>query len=113
MLKRIFVPLLILPLLIAACGGEQPVALDEAPAPKADTAVAEMPTDIPATEAPASPTNEAESPAPVELVSECTIVSSMPEAPAQFAELFTPTENDWVYGPETAAVTIVEYGDFQ
>jgi len=43
----------------------------------------------------------------------CTLTSSGPEASAELVELFGVTENDWVKGPETAALTIVEYGDFQ
>jgi len=34
--------------------------------------------------------------------------------PAEQESLFLPiTEDDWVIGPETAAVTLIEYGDFQ
>ncbi|MEN7974152.1 MAG: hypothetical protein ABFR47_10010, partial [Verrucomicrobiota bacterium] len=49
----------------------------------------------------------------VELGSGCTLTSSESETPSEFVELFGVTENDWVKGPETAALTIVEYGDFQ
>ncbi|RME07132.1 MAG: hypothetical protein D6803_04725 [Anaerolineae bacterium] len=46
-------------------------------------------------------------------VSECTLVSALPEAPSEFEALFAVTAEDWVDGPDTAALTIVEYGDFQ
>ncbi len=46
-------------------------------------------------------------------VSECTLVSSLPDPPQQFAELFSVQEDDWVIGPEDAAITLIEYGDFQ
>lgn len=44
---------------------------------------------------------------------ECTLVGSQPAAPAELVEIFGVKENDWVYGPENAVVTIVEYSDFQ
>jgi hypothetical protein len=44
---------------------------------------------------------------------ECTLVSNQPDVPAEYAAIFGVTESDWVKGPETAALTIVEYGDFQ
>lgn len=44
----------------------------------------------------------------------CTLASIFPEANPTEQSLFpAPDENDWSKGPETAAVTIVEYGDFQ
>lgn len=43
----------------------------------------------------------------------CTLTNSAPEAPSEYVELFGVTETDWAKGPETAALTIVEYGDFQ
>jgi hypothetical protein len=41
------------------------------------------------------------------------MVSDQPEASAELEAILGVKENDWVYGPETAAVTIVEYADFQ
>jgi hypothetical protein len=49
----------------------------------------------------------------IELASECTLVSSLPEPPQEYAGVFDVQENDWVKGPEDAAVTLIEYGDFQ
>jgi hypothetical protein len=44
----------------------------------------------------------------------CTVVSTMPEPDAAQADLFPPvTDDDWSFGPSDAAVTILEYSDFQ
>ena len=48
-----------------------------------------------------------------QLVSECTLVSSLPDPPQEYAELFSVQEDDHVLGPEDAAITLIEYGDFQ
>lgn len=116
MLKKLLVPLLILPLIVAACGGEQPALLEEAAAAVADTASEAQPTTTPAEEATPVATEEIAAvveTVAVEFTSECTLVSSALDAPEEYAQLFGLTERDWVYGPETAALTIVEYGDFQ
>lgn len=103
MLKKLLVPLLILPLIVAACGGEAQASLAEVPVAVADVAPKVEPVVEPvSTETVAG-----------EFTSQCTLVSSALDAPEEYAQLFGVTERDWVYGPETAALTIVEYGDFQ
>lgn len=47
------------------------------------------------------------------LQSECTLVSSLPDPSQENAEIFAVRQDDWVLGPENAAITLVEYGDFQ
>jgi len=47
------------------------------------------------------------------LVSECTLISSSKDQDSDQADFFTVTEDDWTFGPEDAAVTLIEYGDFQ
>ena len=114
-MQKRFVPLLlVLAFLLAACGGETPTQVEEAPAQEAVTAPKATHPQPPApTETAVQVFTEAEEPEPVELVSECTLVSSPMSPESQYAELFAVTEDDWVFGPDDAALTIVEYGDYQ
>jgi hypothetical protein len=111
MKKRLFLFTILLTFLLAACGGE--VEITEA------VEVANTPTALPA---PAATVETAETvetgeftvPTPMTTLGNgCTLTSSEPEAPQEYVELFGVTEDDWVKGPETAALTIVEYGDYQ
>lgn len=44
----------------------------------------------------------------------CTVATLLPQADPTVESLFPPvSEADWSAGPEEAAVTLVEYGDFQ
>jgi hypothetical protein len=106
MFKRLLVALMLIPLALAACSGAQPQTVMEEAAP----AVAAPPEAKPAQPDPTATT------APDVAVGpemECTLVSNGSSAPAELVSIFGVTEDDWVEGPETAAVTIVEYSDFQ
>jgi len=46
-------------------------------------------------------------------VSECTIVSTLPDKGEKASGAFSVKEDDWVIGAADAAVEIIEYGDFQ
>jgi hypothetical protein len=113
MLKRLMV-LLVFALLLVACSGVQPVSDSDAPAPEAQSkpteadpiAVVSLPTETAGPE-------PGDAVAPIGSQMECTLVSDQPDAPAELVAIFGVTKNDWVEGPETAAVTIVEYSDFQ
>lgn len=113
MIKRLL-PVLLLAFLIAACGGEAQTQDEVAAAPEAAQASeAEAAAGV---EEPAPAADDVESDTVAdgtEFVSECTIVSSLAESSSQYEELFALTDADWVIGPEDAAITIVEYGDFQ
>ena len=44
----------------------------------------------------------------------CTVVSPRPTPGPTEQSLFPPaSDEDWITGPENAAITIIEYGDFQ
>jgi protein-disulfide isomerase len=119
--KRLFLILLLIPLLLAACSGETQTPLvedtasaDTIPAPS-DTAPVPTAINTPEpTETVAAQEKEQSEPTAVtDAGMGCTFVSSSEETPSPYAEIFAVTEDDWVAGPETAAVTIVEYSDFQ
>jgi hypothetical protein len=109
--KKMIIPLLLLAFLLAACGGEAQTSEVEAAAQE-ESPASEV------SEAPEAQTSASEQSAPTEVVmqefvSECAISESLAEGPAQLEELFAVREGDWVIGPEDAAITLIEYGDFQ
>ncbi len=111
MFKRILPVLILTPLLLTACLGAQQITVSGDTAP---TATAPLPTET----VKLDPTQTANPTATQPITAAdgsmaCTLVSSLPDAPDQYARLFAVTADDWVQGPETAAVTLVEYSDFQ
>ncbi len=132
-MKKTLTLLVLAAFLLAACTGaeqvsESEVSATEAAAPTAEI-VAEVnadaetegqksppeptPTEVEASAAADSDSGSGAETAATELVSECTVVSALPDPPAQYAELFAVQDDDWVAGPTDAAITIIEYGDFQ
>ncbi|MBU0511956.1 MAG: hypothetical protein KJ638_09700 [Chloroflexi bacterium] len=115
MYKKILVLLVLIPLLLTACGGgqqtpvEEAIVTEEAALAPTNTA-AILPTEVPQVEVEAATETAPPASGPV---SECTMVSALPDPPAEYANLFTITEDDWVHGSDTAALTIIEYADFQ
>jgi hypothetical protein len=120
--KRLLVYFILILFLLAACSGAEQAAISGDPAPEAQPQPTEVePTEVEPTEVKPTQPEPTETSAPeaggdvasAGLQMECTLVSSQPDAPAEFVAIFGVKENDWVKGPETAAVTIVEYSDFQ
>jgi hypothetical protein len=101
-MKTKFLALLVTLLFLSACGEVILTPTDEA---------STQPAKI-ATNTVTVPPTEDSKPETV-LLSDCTVVSSLPEPSTEFVELFSVNENDWAVGPENAAVTLIEYGDFQ
>jgi cyclophilin family peptidyl-prolyl cis-trans isomerase/protein-disulfide isomerase len=102
MIKRVWMGLLILAMGLAACqaGQAQP---SSAPTTGADASVAP-------TKKSTSPTVTAGQISPPG----CTVVSPKPTPGPTQESLFPPvSKQDWVQGPSSAAVTLIEYGDFQ
>jgi len=65
-------------------------------------------------EAPSPPTaTQVEQPTPTREAT-CVPNDPKPSPSSEIVEIFSPDlEEDWIKGPENAAVTLVEYGDFQ
>lgn len=112
MTKRYLAFLLAL-FLLAACSGQEQALVTEAPLQEAETQPTETAaaTEAEPTETAITSSSEASSASGLQM--ECTLVSDQPDAPAEYVAIFGVTEDDWAIGPETAAVTFVEYGDFQ
>jgi hypothetical protein len=118
--KFIFWVLILLTL--TACVGAEKVQVETPMVTAEEEILEDLPTET-ATAAPQeeeSPTDEPEDveaeaiqPSGEQLASECTLVSSLPDAPDEYAELFSIQDNDWVSGSDDAAITLIEYGDFQ
>jgi len=91
-----------------ACSGAVEVATDIIPDTPSPTI-----TELPPTQTPKAVEIDPPEGSLDEPISECTLVSSLPELPHEYAEISKITEDDWAVGPEDAAVTLIEYGDFQ
>jgi hypothetical protein len=110
MLNRTLIPLLLLVFILAACGGNgQPV---ETEAPATLPPEPSLPTETPLP--PAATSTSGTSEQAVEPAAGCTVVSTSAEPSAEQESLFPRVSGeDYVKGPETAKVTIIEYSDFQ
>ncbi len=99
MSRRISLLFLVLALILAACQSASPTA-----GPPTDTA-APTETSPPPTQAEAASSGDGAA---------CTVVSLLPTPGPTEQSLFPPvSEADWVKGPDSAHVTLIEYGDFQ
>ncbi len=91
----------------------RPTATDH---PTAD-APTEMPTDPPATATELAPTSTAtEEPAPASTATDESRPTAAPTDTPVPDDVFAFLEvgpDEWVHGPEDAAVTVIEYADFQ
>jgi PBP1b-binding outer membrane lipoprotein LpoB len=115
MLKRTLIFLFLIAFFLTACQGQttpvgtkppaqetQAFATQSAPTDAASPVPAK--TEAPTLEATEGATNEAN----------CTMVSFIPTPNPTEQSLFpAPGDTDWVSGPDTAAMTIYEYSDFQ
>ena len=104
-----------LALVLAACqSANQPVQTTAPVAVAQETAT--QAEEVPASAVPAMTTVEPSQPVATQKASPpgCTVVSPQPTAGPTEQSLFPAvSDSDWVQGPATAYVTIIEYGDFQ
>jgi hypothetical protein len=113
---------------LSACVAAERVAVETATSPLPTETLERLPTETAVTEVTGektpqideTPQDESENVVDEgiqdldeQLVSECTLVSSLPDPTQEYAEIFSIREDDWVIGSEDAAITLIEYGDFQ
>ena len=121
-IKPLVILFLMTMLLLAACSSAAQSPAAEAPATQADAPETEtqatevqpteaQPAEIEPTETEAAKSGGDGSAAGTQM--ECTLVSDQPEVPAELEAIFGVTADDWVVGSDSAAVTFVEYSDFQ
>jgi len=123
MLRRMLVVIFLLSLFLAGCQTQTATPVAEYAVQETKALVTQ--SDPIGDASPVSP--ETELPVPTEVeplastttgekgaVANCTVVSREPTPGPTEESLFPPPgESDWVIGPETATMTINEYGDFQ
>jgi hypothetical protein len=127
--KRIMFLLMLLALALAACQGAGTVAEPTETVALAETqevsgsvegntatptdAQASPPTDTPLAEVEATP-SEVPGEELVTASEGCTVTSPRPTPSPELETLFSPDpDEDWIQGPQDAAVTFLEYGDYQ
>jgi len=120
-MKRMLILIIFLAIFITSCQGNIPTTTEVLAETEA-VQITDTPIDTPvetetlqtteSSEQTSTPSDEvasSDSPPPG-----CTVVSPRPTPGPTEQSLFPPAnEEDWVSGPENAAITIIEYSDFQ
>jgi hypothetical protein len=110
-LKRFLIPAILLALLLGACQGNAPASTEAASSTTIEAYAATQPSGESSTSATEPAAAETQAPG---TSTGCTVVSPQPTPGPTEQSLFPPvSDQDWVMGPETASITIIEYGDFQ
>ena len=111
MLKKILFLLVITSVLLVAC---QSTATDLPAEPTAESAVDPDSADTASTELPALPEVSPTPSTQNQGVANCTVISQQPTPGPTEQSLVPPVSaDDWTQGSDDAAVTFIEYGDFQ
>jgi PBP1b-binding outer membrane lipoprotein LpoB len=111
MLKRTLIAFFLLSLFLASCQSQSATPTTKPAVQETEALVTQSDqlsnaSPVPAETKLAAPTTTGEKAA----VADCTVVSRGTTEESLFPP---PGESDWVVGPDTAAMTIYEYSDFQ
>ena len=115
MRKLTLISFILLSLVLAACQSTTPTVDVDSTAKVADTQpAADTPTQAEVSEPTATKGVEVAPDSGALVRTRCTVESRDPTPGPTEQSLFEPvTESDWIRGPDSAAVTIIEYSDFQ
>jgi hypothetical protein len=113
MLRKSWILVLLLVLALVGCGGAAPVETAQVSSEPYASATG---TSQPATAAPVATQTQATASQATgsQALAGCTVVSPQP-TPGPTEESIFPSvsDQDWTQGPDSATVTLLEYGDFQ
>lgn len=117
MRKTLLILFILVSFTLGACTSQTTAPAGEAYSTKSAVETATMAPQkavLPATHTPTQPAAST-STSPAELASTgCTVQSPFPTPGPTEQSLLPPAgEDDWVQGPESASVTLIEYSDFQ
>ena len=115
MKKTLLIAFILMAVALAACQSSTPTEVVGVTEQAADTQAATAAAD-PTEPATAVPTEASQDVAAKDSAvrMKCTMESFDPTADPEEASIFPPvSESDWVHGPDSAEVTIIEYSDFQ
>lgn len=114
-MRRLLIPIILFTMILAACQSSTPVAT-EIPGETEPIQNTEAPTHTAVnTETPQETVASTEEVASIDSPPPgCTVISPKPTPGPTEQSLFPPaSKDDWIAGPDDAAITIIEYGDFQ
>lgn len=114
MLKKTIVLLVFLSVFVVACAGSATETPAERGIETLEEPVDSTPVSTAVSTIPAASPSPGSTMATEQADANCTVVSRQPTPGPTEQSLVPPvSDDDWTHGPDDAAVTFIEYGDFQ